>query len=201
MPVTADVCRRAEISTTTLKYWLQKSLEGSFGDGFDMPLGENDESEDGSGTVRFHIAWEAAMEAGVEMLEAVGHTRASGYEEPLQYQGRVQYKLDPEKVAMYVELGLPVADRDPNLWLRDAAGAPVPETITKIDPDLLMFILKARKPKVYGNKASVDVNVRGGVLVIPQRVAEAKDLNIIEAEYREIGGSVVNFEEGDDDDV
>lgn len=199
IPITADVCRRAEISTTTLKYWLQKSKEGFPGDGFDMPMGENDENGTDDNTIRFNDAWEAAMAAGVETVEAVGHMRATGYEEPGVYKGRVQYKLDPAKVSDYVDLGLALDDRDPNLWLRDAAGAPIAETVTKIDPDLLMFILKARKPQVYGAKASLDVNVRGGVLVVPMRAVEASGLNEIEEQYRRKGRPAIAFEEGDDD--
>lgn len=199
MPVIADICRRAEISNTTLKYWLQKSKDGGPRDGFDIPLGDNDESDDGD-TIRFHLAFNDAVEAGVDTVEAVGHTRATGYEEPQVYQGRVQYKLDPVIVATYVELGLPVNDRDPNLWLRDAAGAPIAETVVKIDPDLLMFILKARKPTVYGAKASVDINVKGGVLVVPMRAVAAADLNVIEDQYRKQGRPTVTFEEGDEDE-
>lgn len=199
MPVVADVCRRAEISNTTLKYWLQKSFEGAPGDGFDIPLDGNDENGSDDGTVRFHLAFNDAVEAGVETVEAVGHLRATGYDEPQVYQGRVQYKLDPDLVNTYIELGLPVLDRDPNLWLRDAAGAPVAETVTKIDPDLLMFILKARKPGTYGTKASVDVNVRGGVLVVGERAVTSEALNELEAQYRREGRPAVTFEEGDEE--
>jgi hypothetical protein len=199
MPIDADVCRRAEISITTLKYWLQKSFEGAPGDGFDIELGENDENGTEDNTIRFHDAYKAAFDVGVEAVEAIGHLRATGYQEPQVYRGRVQYKLDPKKLSDYIDLGLPVDDRDANLWLRDEAGAPVAETVTKIDPDLLMFILKARKPQLYGAKASVDVNVKGGVLVVGMRAATPEALNEIEGTYRREGRPAVTFEEGDDE--
>lgn len=200
MPIDADVCRRAEISITTLKYWLQKSLEGMPGDGFDIALGDNDENGTDDNTIRFHEAYESAMRIGVEAVEAVGHIRATGYQEPQVYKGRVQYKLDPVKVEAFTDLGLAIDERDPALWLRDEAGAPVAETVTKIDPDLLMFILKARKPQVYGQKATMDVNVRGGVLVVPMRAIAPGELNEAEEKFRKLGRPNVTFEEGDDED-
>jgi hypothetical protein len=199
MPVTADACRRAAISVTTLKYWLQKSSEGAPGDGFDIALGEEDETESDDNTIRFHEAWDIAMLSGVERLEAVTIRRATGYDETLSYQGRVQYKYDPAKLATARELGL--SEYVPENYLLDEFGAPVPETIWKMDPDLAMFILKCRKPQVYGNKATVDMNVRGGVLVVPMRAVIPGDLNEAEEKFRKLGRPNIIFEEGDDDDV
>lgn len=196
MPVGADVARRAGIAYTTLKYWLQKSFEGAPGDGFDIALGKDDESENDDNTIRFHDAWDLALEAGVDRVEAATIRRATGYDEVLSYQGRVSYKYDPTKLATSRELGLP--EFVPENYLLDEFGAPVPETITKQDPDLAMFILKTRRSKIYGNKASLDVNVRGGVLVVPMRVSAA-DLNLIELEDRTKGRASVTFEEEDDD--
>lgn len=198
MPVGADVARRLGISYTTLKYWLQKSFEGAPGDGFDIAMGENDENGTDDNTVRFHEAWDIAMEAGVQKVEAATIKRATGYDETLTYRGQVQYKYDPEKLAIARELGLP--EFIPENYLVDQYGAPVPETIFKQDPDLAMFILKSRMSKTYGPKASVDVNVKGGVLVVPMRVIAASDLNAIEDRYRKDGRPTVAFEEGDEDE-
>lgn len=198
MPVGADVARRLGISYTTLKYWLQKSVEGVAGDGFDVVMGDDDENGTEDNTVRFHEAWDIAMLAGVEAVEAATIKRATGYDEVLSYQGRVQYKYDPVKVADATELGLP--EYVPANYLTDQFGAPVPETVWKMDPDLAMFILKTRKPQVYGAKASLDVNVKGGVLVVPMRAVAAADLNEIESKYRKDGRPSVTFEEGDDED-
>ena len=194
VPITSNAAARAGINVTTLKLWLQRSSEGAAGDKFDVKLPEDDEDDE---PVRFHEAWEAAMAIGVERLEYVAHQRASGYLEPLSYQGRVQYKYDPAKCAVSRELGLP--EFVPENYLLDELGAPVPETILKMDPDLLMFLLKARKPNVYGAKASVDVNVRGGVLVVSQQIAKPEDLNTMEQNYRMNRKPSVAFEEGDDE--
>jgi hypothetical protein len=158
-----------------------------------------DENGSDDNTVRFHEAWDIAMLSGVERVEAITIRRATGYDEVLTYQGKVQYKYDPQKLADARDLGLP--EFVPENYLVDQWGAPVPETVWKMDPDLAMFILKSRKPQVYGNKASMDVNVRGGVLVVPMRALAAADLNAVEEQYRKKGRSVVAFEEDDGEDV
>lgn len=198
MPVTSTVATRAGISNTCLKYWLQKSKDGAPGDGFDMPLPDDEESGTPNNTVRFHEAWDLAMTAGVELVEAATLRRAIGYLEPLTYQGRVQYRWDYEKVALSVEMGLP--EYVPANYLLDEFGAPVPETVEKMDPDLAMFILKARKPNIYGPKQQLDVNFKGGVLVVGTRAVTAEALNIAEQEFRREGRPAVTFEEGDDED-
>lgn len=202
MPITESACKRANIHISTVKYWLQKSLEGRPGDGFDIILSDADETGEGeeSNAIRFHNAWDAAMAVGVSAVEQATIRRASGYEEVLTYQGKVQYKIDPKKYAIYDLLGDKVDERNPDLWLRDANGVPVPESVWKMDPDLAMFILKTRKPQMYGSKATLDVNVKGGVLVIPMRAATSEDLNTIEAEYRESEKPLVTFEDDEPED-
>lgn len=199
MPVGADVARRMGISFTTLKYWLQKSFEGAPGDGFDVVMGEDDENGTEDNTVRFHEAWDVAMMAGVEAVEAATIRRATGYDEILTYQGRVQYKYDPEMLRDARDLGL--AEFVPENYLLDKYGAPVPETVYKMDPDLAMFILKSRKPQVYGPKASVDVNIKGGVLVVGVKAATSEALNEIESAYRKEGRPAVTFEDDDEDEA
>ena len=198
MPVASDAARRIGIDYGTLKYWLQKSLEGRPGDGFDITLGEGDESANEDDTVRFHEAWDSAMLVGVGRGETATIRRASGYDEVLTYQGRVQYKLDPLKVAIARMLG--EAEDSAECYLLDGFGTPVPETVWKMDPDLAMFILKTRRPDLYGNKATVDVNVRGGVLVIPMRAVSSEALNVIEEEYRREDTPAVEFDDTEDDD-
>lgn len=192
MPVVNSICMRANISSTTLKYWLQKSKEGKPGDGFDVVLdGEGDEPL----PVRFHEAFENAIEGGLQLVEAAAFKRAVGYREVLTYQGRVIYQLDPEKVSLARELGLP--DNTADCYLKDEFGAPVPETVLKQDPDLMMFIMERRMKDKYGKNAQVDVNVRGGVLVVGVRAETAEALNEMEADYRREGRPAVTFEEDD----
>lgn len=186
MPVANSACMRANVHMTTLKYWLQKSSEGKPGDGFDIDYGEGDDKI----SIRFHDAWDAAMVAGVEAVEAATIQRAKGYREVLTFQGRVKYQEDPKLLA----LGLTGAEA----YLLDDFGAPIPETVLRQDPDLMMFILKARKPDVYGNKQQVDVTHRGGVLVVGMTAASPSDLNTIEADYRREGRPAVTFEESDE---
>jgi hypothetical protein len=200
MPVTSDACTRANISVSTLKYWLQKSKEGKPGDGFDINLGEDDETEDEGNTIRFHLAWDDFMEVGVGLVERSVFQRGTGYEEVLTYQGKVQYKLDPEKVEIALMVDDTIDDRNPALWLRDKFGAPVPETVWKMDPDLAMFLLKTRKPQMYGAKSQIDLNVKGGVLVVGMKLDKPEDLNLIEEQYRREGLPPVIFEESDGED-
>jgi hypothetical protein len=199
MPVGADAARRAGISFTTLQYWLQKSKEGAPGDGFDCAIGAADENGTENNTIRFHTAWDSALITGLDRVAATVHMRAEGYRKPQVYKGRVQYQFDPAKVSTYIELGLPLDDRDPRLWLRDKSGAPVPESVLEQDPELAMFLLKTKHPD-YKPKA-IDVNVRGGVLVVGMRAATSEALNEIEEKYRKEGLPAVTFEEDDDDGV
>lgn len=192
--VANSACLRAGISMTTLKYWLQKSKEGKPGDGFDIMLGDGDENADSEeGSVRFHDAWDFAIVSGVEAVEAAVMKRAVGYREVLTYQGRVIYQQDPDLIA----LGFTGAEA----YKLDEFGAPIPETVEKMDPDLAMFILQHRKPDVYGKRATLDMNVKAsGVLVVGMRPATSEALNLLEEEYRKKGRPSVTFEEGDDDD-
>lgn len=196
-PVGASVALRSGISYSTLKYWLQKSLEGKPGDGFDIPQGEDDEGENEDNTIRFHVAWDLAFEAGVGKVEAAVMKRAQGYLEPLTYQGRIKYRLDPRKMAIARLMDEP--EDSPECYLLDKWGAPIPESVERMDPDLAMRVLEAHKPKVYGKKASLDVSVKGGVLVIPMRAQSSEDLNVIEEEYRESEKPLVLFEDDDED--
>lgn len=197
MPIITSVANRLGRSTTTLKYWLQKSLEGKPGDGFDIKLGDDDENGTEDNTIRYHEAWDLAMISGIEMMEQAGMRRAMGYEDPLTYQGRVQYKFDPVKLTAARAAG--AAEYVPENYLTDQYGAPVPESVWKVDPDLIMFFLKARKPLVYGPKSTLDVNVRGGVLVVPMRALAPEDLNVIEQQDRARGRKTIAFDEGDED--
>lgn len=190
MPVTNSVCLRVGISVTTLKYWLQKSEDGAPGDGFDVPTGM--EEDEGPTTVRFHTAWDTAIEAGVDRVEAAMIQRAIGYREVLTFQGRVMYQMDPGMLACGVT--------GPDAYLKDEFGSPIPETIEKQDPDLQMFIMKGRRAKFYGDKKQIDMNVRGGVLVVGVTAKTSADLNLMEVEAKRIGRPAVLFEEGDEEE-
>jgi hypothetical protein len=190
MPINNSVCTRAGISVTTLKYWLQKSEDGTPGDGFDVPTGM--EEGEGPVTTRFHEAWDSAIELGTDRVEAAMFHRAIGYREVMTFQGRVMYQMDPDML----RLGLTGAEA----YLKDEFGAPIPETVEKQDPDLQMFIMKGRRAKFYGDKKQVDLNVRGGVLVVGMTAKTPADLNAMEVEAKRIGRPPVIFEDNDDED-
>lgn len=188
MPVANSICMRANISTTTLKFWLQKSKDGAPGDGFDIVPDEDSADEDLP--IRFHEAFENAVESGLQLVEQAMFRRAIGYREELTYQGRVIYKLDPRLQALGYE-GVDAYLLDPR------TGAPVPETVFKQDPDLMMFIAERRMKDKYGKNTTVDMNVKGGVLVVGMKAATSVALNDLEDQYRREGRQAVTFDEGD----
>lgn len=178
IPVAINACAAAGISTGSLRYYLAKSEAGQ------LPVllwnGE---------TKPFHEHYRDALDTGVDLVEKAAFVRATGYQEPGVHQGRVQYRFDPDLIA----LGF-VGEA---AYLRDSKGQPIPEMITKQDPDMIQFILKNRRPEVYGNKQSIDVNHKGGVLVLHERA----DISP-EAFEKKHGGSKeivdVEFEEIED---
>jgi hypothetical protein len=187
MPVANSICMRSGISVTTLKYWLQKSKDGGPGDGYDIiPTAEGDEPI----PIRFHEAFDAAIEGGLQLVEAAAFQRAIGFREVLTFQGRVVYQKDPELVALGFD--------GPEAYLLDEFGAPIPETVLRQDPDLMMFIMERRMKDKYGKNSQVDVNVKGGVLVVGVRAESSEDLNTIEENFRMSNRPAVTFEEGED---
>lgn len=154
MPVIADICRRAGISRTSLKYYMAKSEKGQPGDGFDMTVDDE--------PMRFHEVFKAAFDDGLEGVEHAAFKLAYGTQrEILTHHGRVQYKVDPDMVA----LGFEGADT----FMKDEHGDPIPETIPLQEPDMIRFLLKTRMPEKYGDRSQVDIMHRGGVLVVGMR--------------------------------
>lgn len=190
MPVAGTAALASGIHPQTVQLWLAKSKLGLPGDQFDVVLNPDEEYEEDRVTKRFHEAYDIYLQLGLDVVESAMIQRAIGYEEVLTYQGRVIYKKDPE----LIELGLP----DYMCTLKDAKGRPVPETIWKQDPDLMMFIMKARRANIYGNKQSLDLNVKGGVLVVGAKAITGATLNDEERSFRE-NAIDVEFEEVEDD--
>jgi hypothetical protein len=189
MPVIADVCRRAAISRTSIIYYLAKSERGKPGDAFDLPTGDLDEN--GHPIMRrFHELWADALSDGIDKVEKAAHMLAVGQPETLTHKGRVQYKVDPDGI----RLGL--VEGDAGYYLTDEDGNFVPETIVMQDPDMVRFLLKTRRPQVYGDRQSVDVTHRGGVLVVGVKKTEA-ELEIAYGGKQEIQD--VEFEDITDD--
>jgi hypothetical protein len=193
MPVEGDACLLAGISRSCLVYWLKRSSEGGPGDGYDVPERWWTDSPDYDEPVRFHTAWDDAKTFGVDSIEKAAINKALGQLEPQVFQGRVIYQLDPD----LVDLGATGAAA----YLRDENGKPIPETVMKQDSDLMQFILKARKPEVYGNKQSIDITHQGGVLVVGVQAKSAEEVTQLENDYRQKGVPPIIFDEGSFNDV
>lgn len=189
IPITAEACRNAGISITCLKNWLSKSNDGVPGDGFDLIVDDTMPPEERE-FVRFHEAYDNAMQWGLGRVEGAAFKLAMPHEEVLTYQGRVIYREDPQLV-IEGKVG-------PAAWLRDDNGNPIPESIMKQDPDMLMFVLKARMPHVYGSKQIHDHTIRGGVLVVAAKAVTSEEVSVLEKKYRDQAIDVEFDEVGDD---
>lgn len=148
----------AGFCTTSAKYYIQKSLDG---DPAFVITWRNVEGP-------FHELVQAALDESVDDIEGHAIKRAKGYEEVLTHQGRVIYQYDPDLLA----IGL----TGPDAYLRDSKNRPIPETVTKQSEDLQMFILKARRPDIYGNKSQVELTHKGGVMVVTAPLRTSADL-------------------------
>lgn len=160
IPVLAEACRQAGFSPTSAKYYLAKSENGD--PGFLIQWGDVEGP--------FHELYKIALETGTDRVEANAFKRANGYNEVLTHQGRVQYEIDHDAIALGAE---------PGSWdaiKKDAKGKPIPCMVEKQSEDLMQFILKARRPDIYGNKSQVDMIMRGGVMVVSARAKTSAEL-------------------------
>lgn len=158
--VICEAAKRAGFSVTTAKYYMAKSENGD--PGFIVTWGDIEGP--------FHELVQVALDTAVENIEACAFHRAAGYKEVQVYQGRVQYETDHEAIAL---------GATPGSWdaiLKDETGKPVPVTVMKQSEDLQMFILKTRRPEIYGNKQQIDVMHKGGVMVITAPARSSVDL-------------------------
>ena len=145
--VLINATKQAGIHRRTPEYWLKGSAAGH--DGYDV--------EWRGVTMKFHEHYVSAMDEGDDHLKEVAFRLATGYDEILTYKGRVSYKIDP----VLWSLGY----RGPDAHLKDENGDPVPETVRKVDPKMLRWLL-ARHHNKYGKRPKTDVTHKGGVLVV-----------------------------------
>lgn len=176
--VLTEAARQAGFSVTSAKYYMAKSENND--PGFVLTWGDVEGP--------FHELVKIAIEMAVERVEANVFRRANGYLEPQVHQGRVQYEIDYDAIALGAE---------PGSWeaiLKDDKGKPIPVTVERQSEDLQQFILKSRRPDIYGNKSQVDMVMRGGVMVVsaPARTSDelarrAKKLNQpVDVEFIEV---------------
>lgn len=110
----------------------------------------------------FRAAWDEAKEASADLLEKEARRRAvEGLEEPIIHKGIPTYVLELDEAgnAIYdlVQREVPNADgsvsvvneRVPRKKL-DENGQPIVMTVRKPSDALLMFLLKGRRPQVFG---------------------------------------------------
>lgn len=156
--VITEAARQAGFSTTSAKYYMAKAENND--PGFMLKWGDIEGP--------FHELVKIALEMAVERVEANVYRRANGYQEVQTHQGRVQYEIDYEAIALGAEPGTWEAIK------KDSKGKPIPVTVEKQSEDLQMFILKARRPDIYGNKSQVDMVMRGGVMIVnaPARTSD-----------------------------
>lgn len=148
------------MSYFNFRYHMQRSISGQPGDGYDLAY-------DGA-TQRFHEHFEAVRDGSVQRVEDAYLQRAmDGYFETLHDKGRVIYQVDPD----LVNLGL----SGPDAYLTDENGRPIPERIEHQDPEVMRDVLEKLRRDRWGRRDKLDVNVRGGVIVVGVR-AKAGEL-------------------------
>ena len=147
-PIKTQAAKKAGVHRRTPDYWLKSSAAGH--DGFEIDWRGS--------TAKFHEHFNSAMDEGEDLVREIARRMATGYDETLTYQGRVTYKTD-----WYLwSLGR----RGPDAYLKDENGNPIPETIRKVDPKMIRYLLPRLRSTVYGWDRTVDVPRQGGVLVI-----------------------------------
>lgn len=129
-----------------------------------------------------HVHVRSAMRINAHLIESQARKMAlEGFEEPVFFQGRPQWKEREDLVGVpddELECIWGVKDR----WERDANGNRVQLTVRHKPSDALVLkILAAAFPKVYGTNIEHNVNHSGGVMVIgaskeAKPVVEAKAL-------------------------
>jgi len=165
-PQVNRACAMAGLSVTTLKYYLTKSEKGAPGDGFDLTYGDE--------TKRFHLHFADCRDAAVQEVEDAYISYGLKHYEVLSDKGRVIYQIDPQLSG----LGL----TGPDAYLLDEDNRPIPERIEKQDPEVLEKVLKAYRRDRWGQHDKLDVNLRGGVMVVGVRAKSSNEIEAGEAE-------------------
>lgn len=141
----SESARRCGISRWLAVSWYAKSLEGTLLAPNTVALDDNEDP------LPLHVAWDAALEVATDYLEKVAFNLATGYKEPIFYQGRRSYELDPDTMEM------------------------VPVAMTKYSERLIEVLLKARRPDVYRERHEVAHKGAGGVLLIPSNPVDPEE--------------------------
>src|SRR4051812_38685918 len=159
------------------RYWKEQSARGPEGGEFAVTM---DLGDGVLVTKEFHKWWDECLDHGVDRVEDVYQEHALGYWEPVLYEGRLQYELDPkEPFKTDVKEGKIIQIAN---YRRDADGKLVVLKVFKRSENAAHNLLKAHRPTKYRENFKVDasVNHTGGAFFVP-----AKALN--EAEFLAMG--------------
>lgn len=171
-PHYAAAARRLGINVKTILRWLYGSQLS--------PADYTFTWSDYEAPLHEHV--KSAMRLSAHLLESKArHDAIHGTDEPVIYQGQVQYQVDPRLVGKDLdECELWHGHRDH--FLRDAAGNCIPLTINRPPSDALrMKMLSAHFPTVYGDHSTVDVRHGGSVKVLSPYSRDAKPMKQIES--------------------
>jgi hypothetical protein len=152
-PKLTVAARKIGVSPMTIYRWLKISREGKDFQHLTWC------GEVGS----FHQFYEYAQHAQINDIEQTAKRNATGFDEVITHDGAIQYQIDETLVGMDDEtidmLGLP--DR----YLR-IDGRVQPLTVKRKASDALVLrMLSAHKPETYGERSTLNVNMKvGGVL-------------------------------------
>lgn len=153
-PKMTVAARAIGVSTMTLYRWLRLSREGA-------PEFQQIEwcGEVGS----FHQFYEYALRAQINEIEQTAKHNALGFDEVVTHDGAIQYQIDPTLVGLDDETMKMLGYTDRYLRID---GAVQPLTVKRKPSDALVIkMLASHKPEIYGERSTVDVNMRvGGVL-------------------------------------
>jgi len=154
-PSVKDVCEAARISRDTLDYWLMLSKTKADHKAFDVNI---------NGEIRrFHQWYEDARKDITEKVLSHVYEVASGSAlEHSRFRGKMVYKEDPELLKL---AGAQFAGTSA-VYLRDENGNPIPETFPFRDMETARWWLTYMMPETFGKHQTIDVNHRGGVLVV-----------------------------------
>jgi hypothetical protein len=150
--------------TMTLYRWLKLSRDGA-------PEFQNLEWQSETGS--FHQFFEYAVRAQINLIEQTAKTNALGFDEVVTFQGNVQYQIDPKLVGESDDpdtLELLWGVRDKFLRIN---GEVQPLTVRRKPSDALVIkMLSSHKPETYGEKSTVNVNMKVGGVLRLQRPGE-----------------------------
>lgn len=153
-PKVSVAARRVSVSTMTVYRWLKLSADGA-------PEFQNISwcGEVGS----FHQFFEYAQRAFINTIEQTAKHNATGFDEVVTHDGEIQYQVDPKLVGLDDETMTMLGYADKYLRID---GKVQPLTVKRKPSDALVLrMLAAHKPEIYGEHSTLSVNMNvGGVL-------------------------------------